>query len=259
MPTDGMHGLGTVERHRLEALDTTYTLLVRLPDAVTEAGAPDGETRKLPVVYLLDGGYTFPTLGGYHGYLRITDEVPDLVLVGISYGTSDSRQGNQRSRDFTAPAADAAHFGGVGPFLDFLEREVFPLVESRYPADPNRRVLFGQSLGGQAAIWAALYRPGLFWGHIASNPALPRNLEQFLEAPRSVEPDCERLPPRPRLFVASGSDDNPRYRELALRWIEHWQGREHPWRLEARTLPGHSHVSMGPAAYRDGLGWLFAE
>jgi len=259
MPLDGIHGLSTVERHRLhsEVLGTTYTILVRLPESLAdvEEGA---EPAKLPVVYLLDGGVTFPALAAYYRYLRLGEELPELIVVGISYGTDDWRQGNQRGRDFTAPSDERDHWGGVAPFLDFLEAEVFPLVESRHPADPARRVLFGQSLGGQAAIWAALHRPGLFWGHVASNPALHRNLDLFLQAPTAAAEEGEP-PPRPLLFVSSGSDDDPRFRAPALRWIEHWQGREHPWVLETRTLEGHGHFSALPAAFRDGLRWLFAQ
>ena len=40
--------------------------------------------------------------------------------------------------------------------------------------------------------------------------------------------------------------DDPRFREPALAWIEHWTANEHPWRLEARTLEGHNHFSALP-------------
>jgi predicted alpha/beta superfamily hydrolase len=256
LPLEGMHGLSAVHRYQLEpeGLGTTYTVLVRLPESIVSED-PDSGT-PLPVVYLLDGGTTFPALGAYYRYLRRAEDIPAMILVGISYGTDDWRQGNQRSRDFTAPAAEREHWGGADAFFDFLASEVFPLIESTYPADPERRVLFGQSIGGQGVLFAAQRRPGLFWGHIASNPALHRNLDFFLTAlPDPRGPGAARS----KLFVSSASGDDPRFREPALAWIEHWTTSAHDWVLETRTLEGHNHFSVLPEAFRQGLGWLFEE
>lgn len=245
-----LHGLGEVSHHaiRSEALATTYHVFVSTP-----AASSDSKSGKLPTVYLLDGGASFPALAAYHRYLHLGEEVPSAVIVGISYGTDDWRKGNQRGRDFTAPAADREHFGGAPAFARFLSQSVFPLIEERYPSDPARRIIFGQSLGGQFVLHAAQTSPGLFWGYIASNPALHRNLDYFLEA----TPEAVAGAPR-RVFVASGSDDDPTFREPARRWIEHWTSREAPWQLETRTLPGENHFSPLPTAYRQGMVWLFS-
>jgi predicted alpha/beta superfamily hydrolase len=255
-PTGGMHGLSTVHRYEIpsEALGTTYQILVRLPEAPSEPQAnAEGARKPLPVVYLTDGGVTFPALGAYYRYLRYAEDVPDLILVGISYGTADWNNGNERSRDFTAPVAEREHWGGIEPFLDFLAAEVIPLIEEHYPADPQRRILFGQSLGGQAVLYTAQFRPGLFWGHIASNPALHRNLPLFLKPPKKPASGSA-----PRLFVSSADGDDPRFRGPALQWMGHWTVAEHPWELETRSLPGHNHFSTLPEAFRQGLKWLFS-
>ena len=95
----------------------------------------------------------------------------------------------------------------------------------------------------------------LFWGRIASNPALHRNLPFFLELHGEADSAAERS----RLFVASASNDTPRFREPALEWIEHWSGVANPpWELEIVTLEGHGHMSAPPASYRRGMRWLFA-
>ena len=214
----GMQGLGEVEHHRIQSEESghAYHVLVRLPG--TEGTGP------LPVVYLLDAGITFPLLGAYYRYLSLSGELPPLMIVGISYGNHDWRQGNFRATDFTAPAADRDHYGGAARFGRFLEHELFPLIEDRYLADPARRVIFGQSLGGQFVVYAASFAPGLFWGHIASNPALHRNLDFFTG---SAQPASREAPTR--LFVGSASDDAERFRAPA------------------------------PAAFRAGLRWLFEE
>jgi pimeloyl-ACP methyl ester carboxylesterase len=106
--------------------------------------------------------------------------------------------------------------------------DLFPLIESQYRADPGRRVLFGQSIGGQFVLFTALTEPDLFWGRVASNPALHRNLDFFLQRHSS-----QRIG-NARLFVASASDDETRFREPARAWIDHWNAEDDlPWTLRA--------------------------
>jgi predicted alpha/beta superfamily hydrolase len=245
-----LQGLGDSRYHRLEAkaVEQTYHLFVRLPESYEGTGA-----REYPTVYLLDGGLTYPLLSGYYRYLTLGEEIPEAILVGISYGTEERSEGNSRSRDFTAEANDRDYWGGAPRFQRMLREELLPLIERTYRSDASRRVIFGQSLGGQFVLFTALTDPGLFWGHVASNPALHRNLAFFLQAPPGV-----RSGSRPRLFVASGSDDDARFREPALAWMAHWSGKESaPWDLQTVTLDGHSHFSAVPAAFRQGLVWLF--
>ena len=246
---EGLHGLGDIRHHEIVSTraDHRYDILVGLPG---EAAA-DNDTR-YPVVYILDGGSLFPMLRTYQRYLRLGEETPDVILVGISYGSDDWKTGNNRSHDFTAPSEEREFWGGAADFLDFMQSELIPYIEAHYAADAARRIIFGQSLGGQFVLFAAQTRPDIFWGHIASNPALHRNLSYFLEK----RPDPTDA--TPRLFVSSGAEDDPVFRIPALEWMETWAGRSDlPWDLETVSLDGHSHFSAPPAAYRAGMQWLF--
>ena len=249
MLVEGMQGLGDTRHHVVtsESLDKDYHVLVGLPDDYAAAG-----DKTYPVVYVLDGGVLYPLFASYTQLLRLAGDVPDFILVGISYGTSDWQNGNARSHDFAAPTDEREFWGGAEDFRNFLEGELLPFVEARYRAQSDRRVLFGRSLGGQFVLYAAQTRPDLFWGHIASNPALHRNLPLFL----SMEP--EPAASQSHLFVSSGENDDPVFREPALEWIEHWSEKEDlPWRLHVETLDGHNHFSTPAAAFRRGLKWLF--
>jgi predicted alpha/beta superfamily hydrolase len=246
-----LQSLGDTRYHLLESKVATHTyhVYVRLPESYKESG-----DQTYPTIYLLDGGSTFPMLGGYYRYLSLGEEIPDLILVGISYGTDDWKNGNNRSHDFTAPSSEREYWGGAADFQKMLRTELLPLIENTYRSDPKRRVIFGQSLGGQFVIFTALTEPALFWGHIASNPALHRNLPFFLEAPK--QPVNSN---RPKLFVSSGSDDDPRFREPTVKWMSHWSTvKPTPWDLEMRTLKGHNHFSAATSAFRQGLIWLFS-
>jgi len=245
-----LQGLGDVRYHEYEStgLDRTFHVFVRLPEEY------DFSEGTLPTVYLLDGGITFPLLSAYYRYLRLGEEVPISILVGIAYGTDDWQQGNKRSTDYTAPSDEREFWGGAGRFQQMLADELLPFIESTYRSDPARRVLFGQSLGGQFVLYTAQTRPDLFWGHIASNPALHRNLDFFL----ATRPENATLD-RSKLFVAEATGDAEEFLEPRARWIEHWSVVDTPpWELEIRRLDGHSHFSAVPAAFRQGMFWLFA-
>jgi len=246
---EGMQSIGNTRHHRVhaESLSRDYHLLVSLP-----ADYDAEEAARLPVIYLLDGGATFPMLAGYYRYLRLQEDVPDAILVGISYGADNFEDGNFRSTDYTAPTSEREWWGGAEQFQTVLGEQILPLIESQYRADAGRRVLFGQSIAGQFVLFSAMTAPEMFRGRVASNPALHRNLEFF------IEPGPEAAAPLPLLFVASASNDEQRFRQPAVAWIDHWQGvDERPWRLLAESIDGYGHFSLITESFRRGLTWYF--
>lgn len=244
-----LQGLGDTRYHPFESetLGHGLHLYVRLPESDSDG--------PFPVVYLLDGGVSFPLLSAYYHYLRLGEEIPELILVGISYGSDRFEEGNYRSSDFTAPSKEREWWGKAPLFQSVLENELMPFVEKQYKADPARRIIFGHSLGGQFVLFSALTRPDLFWGHLASNPALHRNLDFFMgwKGESKMPADVTRL------FVAEGEFDDPRFREPADKWIEYWSepSRNKPFELEVRYLPGQSHLSAVTGSFRQGMHWLF--
>ena len=249
--TQHLQALRNTDYHAVdsEVLERRLHVFVMMPESYSASA--DNE---YPTLYVLDGGALFPMFAAYYRYLNFGEEIPDAIIVGISYGSNDYEGGNFRSTDFTAASAERDFWGGAPKFQAFLADELMPMIEDRYRSDSDRRIIFGQSLGGQFVLYTALTRPSLFWGHIASNPALHRNLAFFLDKHWVSGAQGAKL------YVASGTNDDPRFRAPALDWIEHWRGREDvPWRLEIDHLQGHSHMSAPPAAFRNGMRWLFSK
>jgi predicted alpha/beta superfamily hydrolase len=235
------------ERVESEEIGRTFHVYTMLPDSYD----PESE-RRYPTIYVLDGGLLFPLLGAYYRYLRLADETREAIIVGISYGSDNFREGNYRSTDFTAPSDERDYWGGAKRFQAFLQNELMPGIERQYRSDASRRIVFGSSLGGQFVLYSAQTKPDLFWGHIASDPALHRNLNFFLsQRPAAVT--------NSRLFVASASLDNDRFRPPLLAWADHWANDEKkPWELKIVHLEGSTHISAPPASFRQGLSWLYA-
>ncbi len=252
LDTRFLQGLGGSHYLQVESetLGRDFHIYVMLPD-----GYEDNADQTYPTIYVLDGGNLFPLLVTYYGYLNFGQEVPDAIIVGISYGSDTYTGGNYRSTDYTAPSEERDYWGGAGNYQTFLSDELMPLIEENFRSQPDRRIIFGQSLAGQFVLYTALTEPNLFWGHIASNPALHRNLDFFLQEPAAAAPSAEQS----RLFVASASHDDEQFRVPALKWIEHWSGEdETPWQLKTVTLEGHNHMSAPPASFRQGMRWLFS-
>lgn len=247
--TQFLQGLGNTQYLEMPSrvLGREFHIYVMLPD-----GYDESVDREYPTIYLLDGGALFPMMAAYYRYLNFGEEIPDSIIVGISYGSDNFDGGNLRSTDYTAPSDERDFWGGAEQFQLFLEKELFHAIETGYASDANRRVIFGQSIGGQFVLYTALTQPDLFWGHVASNPALHRNLDLFLE----IEPG--ESSGNSRLFVASATFDDPRFRQPAQAWINEWTSREDlPWMLKTIDLEGHNHMSAPPASFRDGMRWLF--
>ena len=248
---EGLQGLGETRHHTVESvvLEKRLHVLVGLPDGY-DASAED----TYPTVYILDGGELYPLLRSYSNYLYNGGEAPKLMLVAISYGTDDWQEGNDRGHDYTAPTEEREHWGGAADFQAFLSDELQPFIEARYRSSRDKRIIFGQSLGGQFVLYTAQTRPDLFWGHIASNPALHRNLPLFL----SMRPEKPTSPAH--VFVGDATEDDPRFLEPRSRWMDYWARQSDlPWSLHIEALNGHNHFSAPPASFRRGIRWLFAD
>jgi len=248
---DSFQGLVDIRQHsiRSEIIGKRYEIMVGLPDSYGDS--PDTE---YPTLYLTDGASLYAILQGYYRYLNFGEEIPEIIFVAISYSDGDWVNGSDRSHDYSAPSTEREDYGGAGDFQSMLRDEIIPLVETTYRSRSDRRIVFGQSMGGQFVMYTAHTEPGLFWGHIASNPALHRSVEFFL-------PDQTEIPARPvtRLFVVSASEDAPRFKVPATQWIAEWTARQQrPWDLQVELLEGHNHFSPAPDSFRLGMKWLFS-
>lgn len=160
---------GEILAFQSKVLNEERLLLVRLPEGY------DNSKQRYPVLFLLDAEYFFrATTAAVQflsecGYVRSQPMIPQLIVVGIV--------NVDRDRDFT-PTRRVEHgpmrfptSGRADRFLDFLEREVIPIVNERYRAQPYR-ILSGWSLGGLFTVHVALTRPKQFSAYLAVSPSL---------------------------------------------------------------------------------------
>lgn len=127
-----------------------------------------------PVVYLLDGSIQLKALATvYETYWG--NYLPKMILVGIS-----NRE--NRTRDLTTSEIKNPNMetGGAQKFSDFIEKELIPFVETKYPVT-NYRTLIGHSYAGLFTINILLNRPNLFTNYIAIDPSLDWDNQKLLK------------------------------------------------------------------------------
>jgi enterochelin esterase family protein len=82
--------------------------------------------------------------------------VPAMIAISIGNGSGDA-QGSERGLEYDTMS---------GRYAEFVEKEVLPLVESKYvvklTSDPGGRATMGGSSGGSCALIMAWYHPELY-------------------------------------------------------------------------------------------------
>ncbi len=235
--------------HRSERLDRDFQIFIKRSDAAGEDSGP------LPVIYFLDADQAFPLMAAYTWALTFGEEMPPSIIVGIGYG-SIADGVNFRGTDYTVSSAERQEAGGADTFLDVLEQEIFPLVEGQVEADPDRRTLVGQSLGGHFVIHQAITRPGMVSLGIAVNPAIHDSPQTFYDAVAALDSDTAVQ----SLYISSADNDAPRFREPGLELIRRLAAHQNlPWCLKIDQLDDHTHLSSMPRAFRQAMRWHIGE
>jgi hypothetical protein len=141
-----------------------YQIKIRLPEDYAST------TARYPALYLLDGDHAFAMATDIVQYLIYGEHIPDLIIVSPAYDSKRApNEGgkNMRNRDlapFPTPYTDMIP-GGV-QYLEFIQHELIPFVESNYRVAAIDRTLSGYSFGGIFALYALFQKPDLFQRYI---------------------------------------------------------------------------------------------
>lgn len=147
---------------------------VKLPD-----NFKPGNDEKYAVIYLMDGFSLESTLeavyGNYWGHY-----LPHMILVGIS-------NRNNRTRDLTTSqikmrrgSAFDNETGGAEAFTKFMEEELIPYIDSKYPTMAYR-TLIGHSYAGLFTLNMLVNHKDLFQNYIAIDPSLDWDNQKLLK------------------------------------------------------------------------------
>lgn len=145
--------------------------------------------RKFPVVYLLDAEKNFTGVVGMIDLLSSMNGnniFPEMIIVGIP--------NTDRTRDLTPThvvdglwidSSTTRRSGGGEVFLDFIEKELIPYIDSNYRTSPYR-MLIGHSLGGLMVINAFVHHNTLFSSYVAIDPSMWWDKQRLLQETAQV-------------------------------------------------------------------------
>jgi len=141
-----------------KVLGEDRTLWVSVPDSYARSAG------RYPVLYLTDAEAQFEHTSATAAFLARNGFMPEVIVVGVQ--NTDRTRDLSPSRDPEFPTS-----GGADRFLEFLETELVPFVESGFRTVPFR-IFAGHSAGGNFAFHAMRVRPDLFQAVIAVSPWL---------------------------------------------------------------------------------------
>ena len=149
---------------------------------------PDGtvnNTERFPVVYVLDGDGHFSSVVGMIQQLSTINGntmCPKMIIVGIP-NTDRTRDLTPTHIDADPPFMDSTFSktsGGGENFIAFMEKELMPHIDSKYPTAPYK-MLIGHSFGGLAVMQTFVHHTDLFNSYICIDPSMWWDKEKLLK------------------------------------------------------------------------------
>ncbi|MFT6873024.1 MAG: putative alpha/beta superfamily hydrolase [Roseivirga sp.] len=178
--------IGNVDSLYSETLGEGRSIWVYVPRSAEDPG------KKFPVLYLLDGDVHFYSVTGMLQQLSVANGntiSPEMIVVAIP--------NTNRIRDLTPSTVGySPSSGGAENFTTFIEKELIPFIDKKYPTTPYRTIL-GHSWGGLFVVNTLIHHAELFDNYIAIDPTIRwNNLSFFKEVNLLLENkefDCKSL------------------------------------------------------------------
>jgi len=152
---------------------------VDFPDSYVE-----GSDTKYPVVYILDGDVMLNALHTVHSYYS-GGFMPEMILIGIS--NADNRVRDLTTSELSERRGQAYNQenGGAEKFTDFIQSELIPFVEDKYPVT-NYRTLIGHSYGGLFTVNMLLKHTDAFENYLAIDPSMDWDQQKLLQESKEI-------------------------------------------------------------------------
>ena len=225
-----------------------FDIYVSVPDDYLESDM------SYPVLYVLDGDVAYGMAASIARYMQIGGNIPELIIVGIGYGTVNKSAGNERKRDYR-PEEN----GGTENFLSFLNNELFPYIDSTYRTIPGERTIEGYSIGGLFALYALFTKPESFNRYIVGSPYLLWDNSSIFkyEEDSPAKIDDKEI----NIFISVGSEESEgKYYNPVDSLVKKIQERNYPnVVLDTKVFDGSTHLTGPPEVITYGLLYVFSK
>ncbi|MBK6998017.1 MAG: alpha/beta hydrolase [Lewinellaceae bacterium] len=180
--------IGVIDSLQSKILGEQRKIWVYVPDG----GGPSVISQQYPVVYLLDGDAHFYSVVGMIQQLSSVNGntmCPKMIVVGIP-NTDRTRDLTPTHVDVDLPFADSAFCktsGGGENFIAFIEKELMPHIEAKYPT-ADYKMLIGHSFGGLTVMQTFVHHTDLFNAYVCIDPSMMWDNQKLLkQAQKALE------------------------------------------------------------------------
>lgn len=244
-------------------LEQEMMLYIKIPATYTI------NTQKIyPCWYVTDANLSFAMIADMASFFEIPVIVePEIFVVGIGYKIRDMGDwGAWRTRDLTPtniPSSDiywAGVFlkfagrqlevktGGAAKFLECIEKEVLPFIESNYRVSATDRGLGGYSYGGLFSLYVLFKQPELFSKYYAGSPSIKYDKGVLFTYEKEYATTHSDL--KATLFITAGGAEDSVMIANAHKMAAQLESRKYPGlKVETHVFPDETHMSCVPAAW----------
>lgn len=225
-----------------------YVLHIHLPRNYSDS------SKKFPVIYLLDSQWDFPLLTAISGEQYFDGFLPEVIIVGITWGGENPNYDQLRARDLTPFAfGQPDKFGNAANFLSFIKNELSPYLGSKYRINQNERTLVGSSFGGLFTLFAMFKETDHFKNFVMTSPAIFWDHDKIYEVEKEYFSKHKAL--NARLYMAVGALENV---EIFNKMVKLLNDRNYTGlKMQTKVLENIGHSGTKPEGYTRGLQWSF--
>jgi predicted alpha/beta superfamily hydrolase len=226
-----------------------YELQILLP------GGHKNSSKKYPVVYLMDSQWDFPLVKSLYGEHYFDGFIPELIIVGVTWGGVNPNPDSLRARDYTPTMENRLpQSGGADKFLSFMKDELFPFIETNYKADNKNRTLMGCSLGGLFTLYTLFTHTDMFTGYAAASPAVGWDREVLYKYEKEFSEQKITNPVRVYMTIGDVERSRPAYERFAAQMKD----RNYPLvSLVSKILENTGHSGTKSETYGRGMQYVF--
>jgi len=232
----------TTEFITSEIAADSFSILTSIPDGYYS------NTRRYPVLYVLDGDIAYGMAASIARYLQIGENIPELIVVGIGYGSLTKSAAKKRRRDYRPTETE-----GAENFLKFLYEELIPYIDANYRTIPGDRTINGYSLGGLFGLFTFFTRPETFNNYIIGSPNLSWDDYSIFKYEENSPEKIGDM--QLNIFISVGSEESEeRYFNPVDSLVTNIQKQNYSGvNLETKVFDGSTHLMGPPEALTHGM------
>jgi predicted alpha/beta superfamily hydrolase len=163
--------------------------------------------KKYPLLVLLDGDYLFDPFQGALNYGNYWEDLPEVIIVGIS-----QNKNNEREIDCAVDEATGLPAESGEKFFEFISLGVIPYMQQKYRISPFKMIAGHDTTAGFMNFYLYKEDP-LFTGYISLSPGLAQDMETHI-------PERLAAITKPIFYYQSTADGDVRKMQQRIRDLD---------------------------------------